>query len=113
MALTIAAIVIAAPILYYRYSYSYAKRLRPVEESKVYRTGCLTADGLEHAIKSLKIRTVVNLMEEYPDPILSAGYFDTSEVREAEVCERLGARMISLTVDTLAPARARNAQPAA
>ena len=109
MALVITALVIGGPYLYYRYSYTFAKRLRPVDEVKgVYRSGCMTADGLAHAIKTLKIRTVFNLMEEYPDPILSTGYFDTTDVREAEVCERLGARMISLTVDTLAPIRARN-----
>ena len=109
MALVIAALVIGGPYLYYRYSYTFAKRLRPVDEVKgVYRSGCMTADGLAHAITTLKIRTVFNLMEEYPDPILSTGYFDTTDVREAEVCERLGARMISLTVDTLAPIRARN-----
>ena len=109
MALVITALVIGGPYLYYRYSYTFAKRLRPVDEVKgVYRSGCMTADGLAHAITTLKIRTVFNLMEEYPDPILSTGYFDTADVREAEVCERLGARMISLTVDTLAPIRARN-----
>ena len=109
MALVITALVIGGPYLYYRYSYTFAKRLRPVDEVKgVYRSGCMTADGLAHAITTLKIRTVFNLMEEYPDPILSTGYFDTTDVREAEVCERLGARMISLTVDTLAPIRARN-----
>jgi len=114
MALVITALVIGGPYLYYRYSYTFAKRLRPVDEAKgVYRSGCLTADGLAHAIKTLKIRTVFNLMEEYPDPILSTGYFDTTDVREAEVCEKLGARMISLTVDTLAPIRARKEKPAA
>ena len=114
MALVITALVIGGPYLYYRYSYTFAKRLRPVDEVKgVYRSGCLTADGLAHAITTLKIRTVFNLMEEYPDPILSTGYFDTTDVREAEVCEKLGARMISLTVDTLAPIRARKEKPAA
>jgi hypothetical protein len=118
MALVIATLVAGAPILYYRYSYTFAKRLRPVDEVKgVYRSGCLTADGLAHAIATHKIRTVINLMEEYPDPVLSAGYFDTSAVREAEVCERFGAKMINMTVDTLAPLDARdpekNARPAA
>src|SRR5439155_24054941 len=65
-----------------------------------------------HAIETLGIRTVLNLMEETPDPILSAGYFDTTEVGEAELCARLGARMISLTVDTIAPNRVGKERPA-
>ena len=103
LAAVTAALVFGGPFLYYRYTYTFAKRLRPVDEGKVYRSGCMTADGLEHTIKQLKIRTVFNLMEELPDPLLSTGYFDTTEVREAEVCERLGAKMIDLTVDTINP----------
>jgi protein-tyrosine phosphatase len=103
--------VTGVPLVYYRYCYTHGKRLRPVEEGKVYRSGCMTADGLAHAIKSLGIRTVLNLMEEFSDPVLSTGYFDTTEVHEAELCERLGARMVNLVVDTIPPNRVASERP--
>jgi tyrosine-protein phosphatase SIW14 len=113
MALTIATLMAGVPFVYYRYCYTYAKRLRPVAEGKVYRSGCMTADGLAETIERLHIRTVFNLMEDVPDPILSLGFFDTSTVREAELCQRLGAKMINLNVDVMAPNRVGKERPAA
>jgi len=113
MALAIAALVAGVPFVYYRYCYTYGKRLRPVAEGKVYRSGCMTADGLAHTIESYHIRTVLNLMEEFPDPILSNGYFDTREVPEKELCRKLGATMINLTVDLTAANRVGKERPAA
>jgi len=113
MALAIAALAAGVPFVYYRYCYTYAKRLRPVAEGKVYRSGCMTADGLAQTIEKLHIRTVFNLMEEYPDPILSQGFFDTSAVHEAELCRRLGAQMINLNVDLIAANRVGKDRPAA
>jgi tyrosine-protein phosphatase SIW14 len=113
MALAITAVMAGVPFVYYRYCYTYAKRLRPVAEGKVYRSGCMTADGLAQTIEKLHIRTVVNLMEEYPDPILSQGFFDTSAVREAELCQRLGAKMINLNLDVIAANRVGTDRPAA
>jgi tyrosine-protein phosphatase SIW14 len=113
MALAIGALVAGVPFVYYRYCYTYGKRLRPVAEGKLYRSGCMTADGLAHTIEKYHIRTVLNLMEEFPDPILSAGYFDTREVREKELCRALGATMINLTVDVIAANRVGKERPAA
>jgi protein-tyrosine phosphatase len=113
MALAIAALVAGVPFVYYRYCYTYGKRLRPVAEGKVYRSGCMTAAGLAHTIEKYHIRTVLNLMEEFPDPILSAGYFDTREVPEKELCRKLGATMINLTVDLTAANRVGKERPAA
>ena len=113
MALAIAALVAGVPFVYYRYCYTYGKRLRPVAEGMVYRSGCMTADGLAHTIEKYRIRTVLNLMEEFPDPILSAGFFDTRQVREKELCRKLGATMINLTVDLIAANRVGKERPAA
>lgn len=113
MALAIAALVAGVPFVYYRYCYTYGKRLRPVAEGQVYRSGCMTADGLTHTIEKYHIRTVLNLMEEFPDPILSAGYFDVREVPEKDLCRKLGATMINLTVDLTAPNRVGKERPAA
>jgi hypothetical protein len=113
LSLSLVAFMAGVPFVYYRYSYTYGKRLRPLVEGKVYRSGCMTAVGLGDTIRRLHIRTVLNLMEESPDPMLSAGYFDTTAVRESEVCTRLGARMIPLTVDLIAPNRVGKERPAA
>jgi hypothetical protein len=113
MSLSVFALVTIVPFTYYRYCYTYAKRLRPVTEDKVYRSGCLTAAGLEAALQKHRFRTVLNLMEETPDPSLSLGYFDTREVREAEVCERYGARMVSLTVDLIPADQVGRSRPEA
>ncbi len=113
MALTMAALMAGIPFAYYRYSYGHAKRLRPVAEGKVYRSGCMTADGLAETIERLHIRTVFNLMEEFPDPILAQGFFDTTEVREADLCRRLGATMVNLSVDVIPPNRLGKERPAA
>jgi len=113
MALAIAALVAGVPFVYYRYCYTYGKRLRPVADGKVYRSGCMTADGLADTIEKYHIRTVLNLMEEFPDPILSAGYFDNREVHEQELCRKLGATMVNLTVDLIAANRVGKERPAA
>ena len=113
MAFAIAALMAGGPFAYYRYCYTHAKRLRPVAEGKVYRSGCMTADGLAETIEQLHIRTVFNLMEEFPDPILSQGFLDTSAVREAELCRRLGAKMFNLNVDVIPPNRVGKERPAA
>lgn len=91
--------IIAVPYVYYRHSFSFAKRLRVVSAGKVYRSGCLTADGLRAAIRDLGIRTVVNLQEEAPDPELPKSYFNSSGRRESEVCKEMGARMVFLSVE--------------
>ena len=73
----------------------------------------MTAAGFADAIRTRKIRTVINLMEDNVDPNLPAGYFDTTEIRESELCAALGAKMINLTVDLIEPNQLRDHRPAA
>ncbi len=113
MSLVLLALMIGVPFVYYRYQYTYAKRLRPVTEGKFYRSGCMTAAGFADAIRTHRIRTVINLMEDNTDPNLPAGYFDLSATRESELCNRLGARMINLSLDLLPPNHPPEQQPAA
>jgi len=51
MGILLILMMVVVPSVHYRQTYRYAKRLRPVTEGKVYRSGCLMADGLEEAIK--------------------------------------------------------------
>ncbi len=101
-----------APYVYYRYHYTHAKRLRPIVEGLVYRSGCLTADGLREAILKHKIKTVINLQEEAPDPELPASYFGGSRTKESDVCYSLGARLEFVFVELVPLERAGKERPA-
>lgn len=96
--------MVLVPTVHYRHNYRYAKRLRPVVEGKLYRSGCMTADGLEDAIKRLHIKTVINLQEEAQDPDLFDHYFTLRTTPESEVCCRAGANFVFLAVGLVPPA---------
>src|SRR5687767_2421051 len=50
LGLTIAALVTVVPYGYYRWEYTFSKRLRQVVPGRVYRSGQLTADGFAAAV---------------------------------------------------------------
>lgn len=79
---------------YYRHRYGESKRLRIVEPGKLYRSGQLSAPGLEKAIRRFGIRTVINLREEAPNPRLG-------REEEARLCQRLGVRYVYLYCEDL------------
>src|SRR5205823_2681074 len=81
----IAVFVAGAPFVHYRWSYTYGKRLRTVVDGKVYRSGCMTADGFESTIRENRIRTVLNLQEEAPDPDLAASYLGWGSEKESDL----------------------------
>jgi tyrosine-protein phosphatase SIW14 len=95
----IALLLVGVPYEYHRYRYTTLKRLRVVDEGKLYRSGCLTVDGFEKAIREYGIRTIVNLQEEAVDPDLPKTYFSTQRERESELCKRLGVRYEFVEVD--------------
>ncbi len=88
--LALAGFMFYAPFLYYRYSLEHSKRLRPIVDGRVYRSGCLTADGFRDAIDKLKIKTVISFWDEDPDPDLPANRFIGSKTKESELCASLG-----------------------
>lgn len=91
--------MVIVPAVHYRQTYRYAKRLRPVVEGKVYRSGCLTADGFRDAIQKYKIKTVINLQDEAPDPAVLNHYFTTRTTLESEVCKSMGVKFLFLHVE--------------
>ncbi len=103
--------IVTATYVYYRITYTYQKRFRVVTEGKMYRSGCMTANGLEAAIKQHKIRTVINLMEEAPDPLLHPHYFAPASVNESAVVQKAGARYVKMTVKYLPRNKARTERP--
>ena len=84
-----------------------------VEPGVLYLSGCLTTAGFRDAVATLGIKTIVNLQDEYPDPVVSRGYFDRSSVKETEVCRRLGVRYVFLSLDTLPRRQVPPGRPAA
>jgi len=100
------------PYVYYRQSLSHVKRLRPIVAGKVYRSGCLTAEGFRDAIKKYNIKTVINLQEEAQDPDLPTTYFNSRRVRESEVCRSLGANLEFVFVDLVPAEQVGTQRPA-
>jgi tyrosine-protein phosphatase SIW14 len=97
----LAAIVLGLSVglyFYYRAIWEHSKRLRPVEAGVLYRSGQLTAQGFEEAIRRYRIRTVINVQDDVPDPLLRVNFWG-GRVQESELCQRLGVRYIALAPD--------------
>jgi tyrosine-protein phosphatase SIW14 len=56
-----------------------------------------SADAFRKKIREHHIKLVVNLQDEYPDPLLSAGYFDRPHIPESQVCAEEGVKYVFLT----------------
>lgn len=101
MGAALTAFMIYAPFLYYRYTLEHSKRLRPVTEERVYRSGCLTADGFREAIQKLGIKTVISFWDEDPDPELHPNRFSRGTIKESELCKSLGVNYKFIHVELL------------
>jgi tyrosine-protein phosphatase SIW14 len=97
LATCLAILVIGIPILCYRVVYVTEKRFREVDPGKFYRCGQLPAANLREEIREHGIKTVINLQDEYPDPLLSEGYFDSPHISESQACAEAGAKFLFLT----------------
>lgn len=98
---TIAILVTVVPFFYYRWCYTYSKRLREIVPGRVYRSGQLTADGFAEAVKRYHFRTIVNLQDDFPNPDISLNYFTLDTLTEYEMCKRLGVRFVAIAPDTI------------
>jgi hypothetical protein len=98
---TLAVLLTAVPFFYFRYEYTFGKRLREVTPGRFYRGGQMTAPGFVDAVGRFGIRCIVNLQDEYPDPDLALGYFTTATIPESELCRRLGVRYVYLPPDLI------------
>src|SRR5262249_44288482 len=109
----IAALVALGPLVYYRYEYTDTKRLRVVEDGKLYRSGQLSADGLTKAVLQYKIRTVLNVQDDVPEPDMMANWLNSSTIPERELCRQLGVRYIHLAPDLVSRRRTPLERPEA
>ncbi len=110
---TIAALLAVVPFVYYRYDYTYAKRLREVDPGRLYRSGQLTAPGLEEAVARYHFRTIINLQDDYPDPDIALGYFTGRTIKESVLCDRLGVHYIFIAPDLISRRRVPAEHPRA
>lgn len=92
LAFAIGAAVVVVPVVRYRMVYDSEKRFREVTPDKFYRCGQMSADALRKKIREHHIKLVVNLQDEYPDPLLPAGYWDAPHIPESDVCAEEGAK---------------------
>src|SRR6266446_11005828 len=103
MGCAIALMLVAVPYIHYRNTYRTSKRLRVVSAGKVYRSGCMTAEGFRKAIQKYGIRTVLNLQEEFPDPELPDHVFTSSTTTESELCRQMGVQFEFIEVKLVNP----------
>jgi tyrosine-protein phosphatase SIW14 len=101
MGILLVLLMVAVPTVHYRQTYRYAKRLRPIVEGKVYRSGCLTADGFRDFLGKHHVKTVINLQDEAPDPAVLNHYFTLETTPESQVCKSLGVKLIFLPVEVV------------
>jgi tyrosine-protein phosphatase SIW14 len=97
LATVLAMLIIAVPAVRYRVVYSTEKRFREVTPGKFYRCGQMSADAFRKQIREHDIKTVINLQDEFPDPLLSEGYWDRPHIPESQVCAEAGAKFMFLT----------------
>jgi hypothetical protein len=103
MAVSIAALLVVAPFIYYRYGYTYSKRLRVVVPGQLYRSGQMTEPGFRDAIRRLGIRTVLNVQDDNLDPELARGYFSDATILESQLCKEMGVRYAVIAPDLVDP----------
>lgn len=111
--LFIGVLVTVGPYLYYRYRYTYGKRLRVVDPGLVYRSGWMTAPGFREAISRYGIRMVLNVNDEVPDPDLTLGYFTKDSIKESELCKEMKVKYAFLCLDLLEKKDADSKRPRA
>lgn len=113
LGLSIALLLTIVPFAYYRWTYTYGKRLREVVPGRVYRSGQMTADGFAEAVARYHIRTIINLQDEYRDPDIDRNYLGLDSMPESELCRRLGVRYVFVPPDLVSRRRIEERRPLA
>lgn len=99
MGIFIAALITVGPYLYYRFEYTRYRRFRVVESGKLYRSGSMTAAGFRDVVRQYGIRTVLNVRDDCPEPVLDQDYFTSEKITERELCKEMGVRYVFLPPD--------------
>jgi protein tyrosine/serine phosphatase len=99
----IVGLIAVGPFYVFRAVWAHTKRLREIEPGRVYRSGQMTADGFTDAIRTYKIRTVLNLQEDNLDPDLPMSYLDGRKIHESALCAKLQVRFRVIMPDLVNP----------
>jgi protein tyrosine/serine phosphatase len=108
----IVGLVFVAPVVYYRKVYDDGKRLRVMVPGRVYRSGQMTAEGLADTVRSLHLKTIINVQDDFPDPDLERSFWDSRTIKESELCQRLDVRFIQLAPDLISRREVPEHRPA-
>ena len=95
--------LIVTPIVWFRCVYDTHKRLRVVEPGRLYRSGQMTAKGFADAVESYRLRTIINVQDEYPDPDIDLSFWDRRTRQGKRTVPRIGRALRPLDADALAP----------
>jgi protein tyrosine/serine phosphatase len=113
LAAAVILLIVAPPFALYRAEYARAKRFREVTPGRVYRSGQMTAAGLRETIDRFKIKTVINLQHENPDPFLPENWLGKPRLSESQLCHDLNVKYVLLTPDILPQPNDLTKQPPA
>jgi protein tyrosine/serine phosphatase len=69
------------------------------------------ADGFRRAFARYKIRTVINLQNEAPDPEVPLGFLTAATIRESELCRQHNVRYVLLRPDLVSRRLIPDARP--
>jgi hypothetical protein len=107
------AAIVVFPILHSRNVWNHGRRLRVVEAGKMYRCGQLTVAGFKDAVEHYKLKSIVNLQDDYPDPDVYKTFWDRSTISEKKVCEDLGVKYLFISPDLRPRPEVRQKRPRA
>jgi protein tyrosine/serine phosphatase len=113
LAAAVVVLIVGPPVALYRAQYAHAKRLREVTPGRLYRSGTMTEAGFRETLDRYKIRTVINLQHENPDPQLRTHWLGKPGKTESEICRELNVRYVLLTPDILPQPNDLKSQPPA
>lgn len=97
VAVLIAAMIVAVPVIRYRMVYETEKRFREVSPGRFYRSGQMPAEAFRDKIQEHQIKVVINFQDENPDPLLPESYGNEPSILESQVCTENGAKYIFLS----------------
>jgi len=103
LAAVLVVLVVGLPVALTRYQYAHTKRFHEVTPGRFYRAGQMTAGGFRETIARDRIKCVINLQHEDPDPFLPEHWLGTRVIRESELCRQLGVKYVLITPDVLPP----------
>jgi protein tyrosine/serine phosphatase len=106
-----AAVALVPPVVLYRAQYIHAKRFREVEPGRFYRSGQMTVAGFRETVERYGIKTIVNLQNEDPDPMLVEHWLGKGTIPESELCKQLGVKYVLLFPDILPPGNTVEMEP--